>query len=263
MRGAEAGMANEIWAKPKNIDDLGDCYFYHTMDIPGHGTIQGEWDLRGREAEYLGNVDLSGKRVLELGTASGHLCFAMEKMGAEVVAYDLDENQQWDIVPFAGFDYKEHIAIFKGHIRRLNNGYWLAHRANNSRAKVVYGTVYKMPETLGRFDICTLGSILLHLRDPFLALQRVAEHVDKTIIIADTRPTLRGRVIEALLRRRLVHFFPDASTCSPYDTWWKISPRTLSEFLRILGFETIETHNHVQYFNGKKTKMFTMVGHRR
>jgi len=59
--------------------------FYHTMDLPTHGTVHGQWDLRGREASYLGNIFLQGKRVLEIGTASGHLCTTMERMGAEVV----------------------------------------------------------------------------------------------------------------------------------------------------------------------------------
>jgi len=75
-------MDNAIWATPRNITNLEECDFYHTMDLPNHGVVTGAWDLRGREAAYLGNVDVAGKRVLEVGTASGHLCFAMEKMGA-------------------------------------------------------------------------------------------------------------------------------------------------------------------------------------
>ena len=68
-------MSNHvIYAAPRLVEDPADCYFYHTMDLPGHGTVTGEWDLRGREAAYLGNVDFQGKRVLEVGTASGHLC---------------------------------------------------------------------------------------------------------------------------------------------------------------------------------------------
>jgi hypothetical protein len=46
--------------------------YYHTMDILGYGKVSGEWDLRGRDIYYLGNAKLQGKRVLEIGTASGH-----------------------------------------------------------------------------------------------------------------------------------------------------------------------------------------------
>src|SRR5687767_6582684 len=55
------------------------CDFYHTMDLGGGEVHPGVWDLRGRERSYLGFVDVAGLRVLEIGTASGHLAFHMEK----------------------------------------------------------------------------------------------------------------------------------------------------------------------------------------
>jgi hypothetical protein len=51
-------MGKAIWAEPRDITDLDDCYFYHTMEIPGYGIVHGEWDLRGGEADYLGKVRL-------------------------------------------------------------------------------------------------------------------------------------------------------------------------------------------------------------
>lgn len=78
-------MKREIFAAPRQIADLRD-YYFHEMDIPGYGHFEGEWDLRGKEQYYLGRVELNGKRALEIGAASGHLCFYMEKQGAEVIA---------------------------------------------------------------------------------------------------------------------------------------------------------------------------------
>lgn len=37
-----------IYAKPRHVRDLSECYFYHTMDLPGVGTRLGNWDLRVR-----------------------------------------------------------------------------------------------------------------------------------------------------------------------------------------------------------------------
>ena len=65
------------YAEPRAVASLDECYFYHTMDVPGHGTIKGEWDLRGRVDDYLGNFDFSGKRVLDVGAASGILSFCL------------------------------------------------------------------------------------------------------------------------------------------------------------------------------------------
>ena len=69
------------------------CRFYHTVDVPDAGTIDGAWDLRGRERAYLGGIDVRGKRVLELGPSSGHLTYWMERQGADVVAFDAG----WDV----------------------------------------------------------------------------------------------------------------------------------------------------------------------
>ena len=257
-------MKGSIYAQPKDITDVNDCYFYHTMDIPGYGAVSGEWDLRGREGAYLGNVPLHGKRVLEIGTASGYLCFYMEQQGAEVVAYDLSEHQEWDIVPYYRGDFKKSITQRKAHLRKLNSAFWFAHSAYKSKAKVVYGTVYEVPNDIGEFDICTFGSILLHLRDPFLALQRVSAQVKDTIIITDVpiKLTHEEMLFYQLYKGRLVHFLPDASTCQPEESWWRLSPELLVEFIHILGFEHTEVSYHTQKQKDKEIELYTVVGRR-
>jgi hypothetical protein len=93
--------SDEIFAKPLKVEDVADCYFYHTMELPGRGVIEGrDWDLRGRVDEYLGNVDFAGKRVLEIGPASGFLTFEMEKRGAEIVSVEVTAKHGWDFVPY-------------------------------------------------------------------------------------------------------------------------------------------------------------------
>jgi hypothetical protein len=72
---------NAIYAQPKTVMDINECYFYHTIDVPGWGTIEGNWDLREGLKEYLGGVDFFVKRVLDVGTANGILCFEMERQG--------------------------------------------------------------------------------------------------------------------------------------------------------------------------------------
>jgi 2-polyprenyl-3-methyl-5-hydroxy-6-metoxy-1,4-benzoquinol methylase len=258
----QLNMKPLIFVEPRIVTDINDCYFYHTMDIPGFGLVQGEWDLRGREADYLGNVNCQGKRVLEIGTASGYLCFNLEQQGAEVVAFDLSEEQAWDIVPYSDYDYSEHISKFKKHINKLNNGYWLTHKALKSKAKVLYGTVYELPEALGQFDICTFGSVLLHLRDPFLALQSVTAHVDETVVVTDIAPRKRTRFVEHFLGGHFVQFLPNADARLPFETWWNLTPKTISEFLKILGFKRININYHKQLINDKESRLYTVVGHR-
>lgn len=249
-------MGHVVWAEPRHVTDIGDCDFYHTMDLPGHGTVRGQWDLRGKEAVYLGHIDVQGKRVLEVGTASGHLCFTMERMGAEVVAYDLSDDQPWDIVPYHGDDHRRHLEQRRAQMRRINNGFWFAHRAYHSRAKVAYGTVYEIPDDLGRFDVGIFGSVLLHLRDPFLALQRALAHVEETAVVTDLVPS---RLVPG---ERSIEFLPRADTGRPIETWWELSPELVSEFLRILGFGQTTISFHRQLHEGEH-EFYTVVGHRK
>src|SRR5262245_729397 len=257
-------MATVIWAEPRRVVNLEDCYFYHTMDIPEHGVVHGEWDLRGREADYLGHVGLAGKQVLEVGTASGHLCFSMERMGSSVVAYDLSPEQDWDLVPCAGIDLAETRAQREAHIARINNAYWFAHRAFQSKARVAYGTVYEMPPDIGQFDVATFGSVLLHLRDPFLALQKVADHVREAVVVTDLWGR-RGRMLRVghrLVGAPLAGFVPSAARRGPLDTWWQLAPEAVAEFLRILGFPRVDITYSRFVYRQRKTTLYTVVGRR-
>jgi hypothetical protein len=179
-----------IYASPRVVTDLTQCYFYHTIDLPELSLIEGNWDLRAGLHEYLGNFDFRGKRVLDVGAANGILSFSMEKYGAEVISFDLDEHDDWDIVPFANWtDYKHISNVHKMMVDRLNNAYWFCHRLNKSQAKVVYGNVYNIPEEMGPVDVAVYGSILLHLRDPFLALQNGLRLTREAVIVTEA---LRG-----------------------------------------------------------------------
>jgi hypothetical protein len=83
-------MTAEPFAVHPALPALSECSFYHTMDLPGYGLIEGEWDFRKTAGTYLGGVNFAGKRVLDVGTTDGFLCFYAEQQGArEVVGVDL------------------------------------------------------------------------------------------------------------------------------------------------------------------------------
>lgn len=263
-----------MYAEPRNVTDLDDCYFYHTTDVPGYGVIEGEWDLRRGIHAYLGNVDFKGKRVLELGTASGFICFHMEREGAEVVGYDLSDQQSWDVVPYAQYDYEQFVKKRKDHIRKINNAFWLCHRAFGSQSKVVYGDVYSIPSDIGPVDVCTASSILLHLRDPFLALQKALTLTRETVIVTEGAEVLNipnpVRGLKQLLPNKLaappMHFMPNWQAQEPKETWWRLTPELIQRFIGILGFEKSKVTYHYQtYRRGTLNiplRQFTVVGHR-
>lgn len=262
-------LSYEGLAEPKLVERLEDCFFYHTIDLPGLGTVQGHWDLRAGVEEYLGHVDPAGRSVLDVGTANGFLAFHMESRGAEVTGYDLSPAQDWDTVPYAGRDSSTEENQRREQIARMNNAFWLAHRLLRSRVRLAQGTVYDIPPSLGSFDICVFGSILLHLRDPFLALQRGLALTCDIAIVTDMLPRSylmprlgAARLLPRRLLRPAMRFSPDFRVCSPTDTWWKLYPETVEEFLGVLGFEDARLSFHRQLFRGRRLPLFTIVARR-
>ena len=205
----------QLFSSPRHVTDISDCYFYHVMDLPGYGEVGGEWDLRGGEESYLGGVSFQGKRVLELGTASGHLCRFMESKGADVIGFDLPSEGSWDLVPFAGLDLSSAKLGMQNHIERQKNGWWFAHHLFGSRAKAVYGDIYAVPEEIGPVDIATFGSILLHLRDPFRALQSVLRLTRQTVIVTELHSEQPAALEEDSIERPLKRFLQGLCSFSP------------------------------------------------
>jgi SAM-dependent methyltransferase len=252
-----------LWAESRTVS-FEDCYFYHTIDLPGRGEIAGEWDLRANVDDYLGGVSMAGKRVLDLGTANGFLSFAAERRGAsEVVSYDIDESASWDVVPYAGFDREGWLRERREHTRRLNNAYWYCHRALGSRARMVYGSVYDIPASIGLFEISLVGSLLLHLSHPWRCLRNVLRLTRETVVITEklSRRHLPLRYLRFLDRPYLV-FLPDARRRQPVDGWWMPTPSLIRRMIAVLGFERSELRFHSARYQGRREQLFTVTGHR-
>jgi hypothetical protein len=263
----------EPYAPPHHVTDPAECSFYHSEELPGVGLVGNQWDLRKVDDAYLGGVTFAGRRVLEMGTASGYLCRAMEKRGADVVSFDLSPEGSWDFAPFAGLDVAAAQAEMKRQIHRLNNAWWLAHRVCGSRARVVYGNVYDVPEAIGPVDIATFGAILLHLRDPFRALESALRLARETVVVTEVHPEQpQGSAFGSALPRgtlRKVHagtlvFLPDPQATDPFagTTWWSLPPEAIRRFLGVLGFGQTRVVEHEPLFQGRKVRMYTVVGTR-
>jgi SAM-dependent methyltransferase len=245
-----------IFAEPWSVDDLDECLFYHTMDIPGVGTVEGPFDLRHSTDEYLGRVTLRGKRVLEIGPASGFLTFYMERMGAEVVAVDVSEAFNWDAVPHRPEILEPWLADRWPRMERVRRSFWYAHRRFESKVKVHYGTAYELPAELGRFDVAILGAMLLHNRDPLRILQNCAAITEKTIVVVDQYDEPLDK-----LKMPLLKLIP-STEFTTVDTWWHLSPELLRQFLEVLGFSGFRISTHRQKFENETMDLFTLVAER-
>lgn len=227
---------SEIYAhRPASTPLLSDCSFYQTIDIPGIGVQPGQWDLRGNVQSYLGDLDFAGKRVLEIGTANGFVCFEMERRGADVVAFDLAEELTYDAPPHR----PEYLVQdqYRDGLRRIRNAWWLAHAALGSRARVAYGHANRIPAALGRFDVGVLANVMQHLQDPVGALMGLAAISDDAVVVTET-DWLSGTNDELV---GMIYFDKD----DPY-VWYQVKPRLVEAVLRRMGFADIARTDHRQ-----------------
>ena len=150
-------------------DQARELGWYHTLELPGH-TTSGLFDMRPYVPMYGLPDSLEGKRVLEIGTWDGFWAFEFERRGAaEVIAIDLDDERKLDWPPRRRTPDPE---LVRG------QGFQVAKEMLGSRVERVVCSVYHaLPEDLGTFDVVFCGSVLLHLRDQLLALERIANLV--------------------------------------------------------------------------------------
>jgi hypothetical protein len=110
---------------------------------------------------------------------------------------------------------------------------------------------------------------LLHLRDPFLALQKAAVITTETIIVTDLiwPPEIDGK--SSTIEIPDIAFYPDSEKDLPgqAETWWHFSPSLISRFVKILGFRKVQVSYHQQKYQGpnqpaKLYNLYTVVGNR-
>jgi SAM-dependent methyltransferase len=222
---------------PRELPSLAECTFYHTIELPGLGVQTGAWDLRPHINDYVGTLDYSGKRVLEIGTASGFVCFEMERRGADVVAVELPESLHEDAQPIFGKPVAGE--AYFDRLRRMRNAYWLAHGLFRSKARVVYAHVSRLPPDLGQFDIAIIANVLQHLQDPVGAVMGVAQLADAVVVTeADW---MAGQYDDA---PAMLAF--EASD-KPFS-WYQTKPKLIEVALRKMGFCRFERSYHKQLF---------------
>jgi tRNA (mo5U34)-methyltransferase len=140
--------------------------WYHTLELQPGVWTEGWFDLRDAVRHYDLPDDMTGMRVLDVGTWDGFWAFEFERRGADVVAIDLDDERELD------WPRRLRPDSFPDHPRGA--GFELAHQIRGSGVERVVCSIYDaVPDDLGTFDLVFAGSIVSHLRDQMLALERM------------------------------------------------------------------------------------------
>jgi tRNA (mo5U34)-methyltransferase len=202
---------------------VADLDWYHTIDLPGGVVTRGLFDHRGVLDRYRLPPDLSGKRVLDVGTFDGFFAFEFERRGAEVVGIDVPNRESLD------WPAPLRRTAWESFSPRRDN-FDVAKSALGSRVRHEYVSVYDVTaERLGHFDFVFVGSVLIHLRDPVSALMSLREVCNDRIHVVEA--THRG--LDQLFRRTPAAKF---QAISPHLTWWIPNQRCLSHWLEAAGF---------------------------
>ena len=200
--------------------------WYHTIELaPGQET-EGMFDLRPFVPLYGLPESLAGMRCLDVGTWDGFWAFEMERRGGEVVGIDLDDERLLDWPP------RRRPQAFPDEPRGAN--FTVAKDALGSNVERRVISIYDAtPEELGTFDFAFCGSVVIHLRDQLLALERIAGLVKEggQFVSAEAYYARAARLPMAIARFRANR---------PKDiVFWEPNPRAWGRMLWTAGFDEV------------------------
>jgi SAM-dependent methyltransferase len=224
-------LGSEAVSAPERIAERNPVW-YHTIELGPGVVTPGLVDLRPLASRVLPD-DLSGKRALDVGTFDGFWAFELERRGAEVVAIDVETI---DAAEWPALRRDTLAARMRERGVEIGRGFRLAAEALGSAAQHTTCDVYDLSADAigGPVDVAFCGAILLHLRDPVRALERVRDTLAPGGSLIVLEPF---SVRETLLapRRRVARF-------EPLDTefnWWEPNLSCLRAWPLAAGFADV------------------------
>lgn len=203
--------------------------WYHTIEL-ARGVLTPGWlDHRGVVSRIPLPSSLQGKRCLDVGTFNGFWAFEMERRGGEVIGIDVLDPRAWD------WPIQSDEATVTALASRMasGDGFQIAREALGSSVERLDRSVYDLDaQDVGRFDVVYLGSLLVHLRDPVRALERVRAVCDGTLIVVD------GIDLPTSLRSPRLPLARLDGRGRPW--WWYPNAAGLARMVEAAGFELIE-----------------------
>ncbi len=201
--------------------------WYHTLELAPGFVTPGWFDMRPYVRHYGLPERMDGMRALDVGTWDGFWAFEMERRGAEVVALDVDHEDEYDWPP------RRRPREFSTEFRGV--GFELAHELLDSKVQRVHCNIYDAsPERLGTFDLVLCGTVLIHLRDQLLALERLASVCAGRFVFADEYDRLSGLAPFPVAR---YHADRDKAV-----VFWLPSRRTWRRMLWTAGLDDVTEH---------------------
>lgn len=195
------------WAK-----ELAAKRWYHSIEFPDGTVTDGLITLerlKTRVAQMPIPDDLRGKRVLDIGAWDGWFSFEMERRGADVVAVDCVEIEN----------------------------FLVAHEARKSKVEYRILDVMELsPRDLGYFDIVLFLGVLYHLKHPLLGIEKVCE-LTRDLAIVESHINEDPGAVPGYPR---MEFYEHDELGEQLDNWFGPSVECLLALCRTAGFARVE-----------------------
>lgn len=221
----------EIENKMKKVN-----FWWHQIDL-GQGIITpGKSDTQARLERIHLPEDLSGKAVLDVGCWDGFFSFICEKRGAKKVL--ATDHFIWH-EPWAGMD-----------------GFLTVREILGSQVDYMDIDVFDItPENVGYWDIVLFLGVYYHLKNPCLALERLAK-VTKSLLIVESMVIDTGLDEDVPIMR----FYPSDECSGDSTNWWGPNLECLKRTMLDAGFQRVEVKSYPNfYFEPKWKKLLRNV----
>jgi tRNA (mo5U34)-methyltransferase len=232
--------AEAVDSRERLLAEARSMRWYHTLELVPGVLTEGWFDLRAHTGRYGLPERMDGLRALDVGTWDGFWAFEMERRGADVVAIDLDDERDLDWPPRRTPD------TFPEQPR--GRGFAIAHALRGSTVERHNLSVYEAtPERLGHFDFVLCASVIMHLRDQFGALERIAELCTGTFLSVEEYDPLTS-----LLPFPAARYLADREKSVVF---WLPSIRAWQRMLWSVGFDRVERRGR---FKVRSTEGFSV-----
>ncbi len=218
--------------------------WFHSVDLKhGIATPGGRgWEER-RELFRIPDA-VRGKTVLDIGAMEGGDTFCAEDAGAaSVTALDVDNYFDYDSGLNAAWDYTvdrylqakqegpESEWVF---LNSKRFGFELCRQVRHSHAERISGAVYDLsPSKHGMFDIVYCFGLLYHLRNPLLALDRIAAVTKDRLFIC-------SQIFNGYAPYANTMLYYNDTWRGSYTNWFVPTPQALIDMAGSSGFKRIE-----------------------
>ncbi len=255
-------LAEDFWRAAEEFNqraerlgypDIRNYYWYHTVSLPGGLVTPGQYDFRDALAAFPFPRNMSGMRVLDIGSATGFFAFEFARRGAQVISVELPSLYALDRFP--GQDIEQVLDKIRkmmgpqsageaAEMRRytaeemyfylLEGPFEFCRKQLGLQIERCYSPVYELtPAKIGgAADLVFMGDILLHTLNPLQALAAVAPLARRSLVLSQVIP-------EAADGQAGMSYVGGDSLDSDEVSWWLPNKPCLTALLKKLGFRAV------------------------